>query len=97
MLTTTSRQALALSATLMISVVPAFSQATTPTAEKGHKLSVFATGVTGQYTAPDSIAVFENHIYIAYGDGNDPSGQLPPARAGRLFVRTQASSHPCAL
>jgi hypothetical protein len=74
MLTTTTRQALALSATLMISVVPAFSQASTPTAEKGYKLSVFATGVTGQYTKPDSIAVFENHVYIAYGNGNDPAG-----------------------
>ena len=74
MLTSTMRQALALSATLMITVVPAFSQSGTPTAEKGYKLSVFATSVPGQYTKPDSMAVFENHIYIAYGNGNDPAG-----------------------
>lgn len=74
MVTTTMRQALALCATLMITVVPAFSQSSAPTAEKGYKLSVFATGVAGQYTAPDSIAVFEDHVYIAYGDGNDPTG-----------------------
>jgi hypothetical protein len=78
MFMTTTRQALALSATLsvtlMLIVAPAFSQSSTPKAEKGYKLSVFATGVTGQYTAPDSIAVFENHVYIAYGDGNDPAG-----------------------
>ena len=74
MLTSTMRQALALSATLMITVVPAFSQSSTPTAEKGYKLSVFATSVPGQYTKPDSMAVFENHIYIAYGNGNDPAG-----------------------
>jgi hypothetical protein len=35
---------------------------------------VFATGVPGKYTAPDSIAVFKDHVYIAYGDGNDPTG-----------------------
>jgi lipopolysaccharide assembly outer membrane protein LptD (OstA) len=74
MLTNPMRQALALSTTLMITYVPAFSQASTPTAEKGYKLSVFATSVPGQYTKPDSIAVFENHVYIAYGDGNDPTG-----------------------
>jgi len=74
MLMTRTRQALALSATLMIIVAPALSQSSTPKAEKGYKLSVFATGVTGQYTAPDSIAVFENHVYVAYGDGNDPTG-----------------------
>jgi hypothetical protein len=74
MFMTTTRQALALSATFMLIVAPAFSQSSTPKAEKGYKLSVFATGVTGQYTAPDSIAVFENHVYIAYGDGNDPAG-----------------------
>jgi hypothetical protein len=77
----------------MIAVVRAFSQSTTPTAEKGYKLSVFATGVTGQYTAPDSIAVFENHIYIAYGDGNDPTGAdgksnmvIEYTRTGRRFT-----------
>jgi len=45
-----------------------------PKAVKGYSVSVFATGVKGKYTAPDSIAVLGNHIYIAYGDGNDPAG-----------------------
>ena len=54
-------------------VLPASSQ-TPPTAVKGYSVSVFTKGVTGKYTAPDSIAVLDNHIYIAYGDGNDPAG-----------------------
>jgi hypothetical protein len=59
---------------LLLGVAAAFGQASAPTPVKGYTLSVFSTGVTGQYTAPDSIAVFENHVYIAYGDGNDPTG-----------------------
>src|ERR1700736_3679802 len=74
MSTMSIRQGFALSATLMLTLTPAFSQSATPKAEPGYHLSVFATGVTGQYTAPDSIAVFENHVYIAYGNGNDPTG-----------------------
>src|ERR1700738_518211 len=74
MSTMSIRQGFALSATLMLTLTPAFSQRATPKAEPGYHLSVFATGVTGQYTAPDSIAVFENHVYIAYGNGNDPTG-----------------------
>jgi|HubBroStandDraft_6_1064221.scaffolds.fasta_scaffold11236_3 hypothetical protein len=54
-------------------VLPASSQPA-PTAIKGYSVSVFTTGVTGKYTAPDSIAVLDNHIYIGYGDNNDPAG-----------------------
>lgn len=54
--------------------LPAFGQASAPTPEKGYSLSVFATGVVGKYTAPDSIAVYKDHIYVGYGNGNDPTG-----------------------
>jgi hypothetical protein len=53
-------------------VLPAIAQ--TPTAVKGFSVSVFAKGVTGSYSAPDSIAVVGNHVFIGYGDGNDPGG-----------------------
>ncbi len=69
-----SRNSLVACAAMLLSVAPAFGQANAPTPVKGYKLSVFATGVVGQYTKPDSIAVFEDHVYIAYGDGNDPTG-----------------------
>ncbi|HEY6414262.1 MAG TPA: hypothetical protein VIX42_11285 [Edaphobacter sp.] len=69
-----SRNVLIASAACLLSVAPACGQAGAPTPVKGYTLSVFATGVVGRYTAPDSIAVFKNHVYIAYGDGNDPTG-----------------------
>ena len=51
-----------------------FGQASAPTPERGYSLSVFATGVVGKYTAPDSIAVYQDHVYVGFGDGNDPAG-----------------------
>jgi hypothetical protein len=68
---------LVVSATLALCALalPAGAQSTTPTAEKGYSISVFAKGVAGQYTAPDSLAVTKDHVYIAYGDGNDPTGE----------------------
>ena len=53
-------------------VLPAAAQ--TPTAVKGYTVSVFARGVNGSYSAPDSIAVVGKHVFIGYGDGNDPGG-----------------------
>jgi hypothetical protein len=70
----TSRNALVASAAMLFSVVPAFGQASAPTPVQGYTLSVFATGVVGKYTAPDSLAVYQDHVYIGYGDGNDPAG-----------------------
>jgi hypothetical protein len=55
--------------------VTAAAQPTIPTAEKGYSISVFAKGVVGKYTAPDSLAVIGDHVYIGYGDGNDPTGE----------------------
>jgi hypothetical protein len=69
-----SRNISVLSAALMLTVAPALCQSNTPKAEQGYTLSVFAKSVPGKYTKPDSIAVFEGHVYIAYGDGNDPAG-----------------------
>ncbi len=62
------------SASLLLATLPAFSQSSTPKAEPGYKLSVFASGVTGQYTKPDSIAVLNGYIFIGYGNGNEPAG-----------------------
>ena len=54
-------------------VIPASTQ-TPPQAVKGYSVSVFTKSVTGQYTKPDSNAVLGDHIYIGYGDGNEPAG-----------------------
>ena len=69
------KQLVALSAAIVVaaSIFPASAQSA-PKAEKGYSISVFAKGVTGKYTAPDSIAVLDDHVYIGYGDGNDPAG-----------------------
>ena len=59
-------------ATLAVSgfaVAPAFAQ----TATAPYELSVFATAPKG-FSAPDSIAVLEGHVYVGYGDGNLPDG-----------------------
>ena len=53
--------------------IPAKGQ-TAPKAIPGYSVSVFTMGVSGKYTAPDSIAVLGDRIYIGYGDGNDPGG-----------------------
>jgi hypothetical protein len=73
-----ARKYLAISATIALSSVIATTgsaQSTTPKAEKGYSISVFAKGVVGKYTAPDSLAVMGDHVYIGYGDGNDPTGE----------------------
>lgn len=66
------RFALTMALLLAACVIPASAQS--PTAEKGYSISVFAKGVKGKYTAPDSIAVLRDRIFIGYGDGNDPTG-----------------------
>lgn len=45
-----------------------------PKAIPGYTVKVFATGVNGKFSAPDSIAVLRDHVFIGYGDGNDPAG-----------------------
>ena len=69
-----TRGAILTSIAFLLGITPVFGQASSPTPEPGYTLSVFTTGVTGQYTAPDSIAVYKDHVYIGYGDSNDPTG-----------------------
>jgi hypothetical protein len=53
-----------------ILAAPVFGQ----TATAPYQLSVFA-GVPGNgSTAPDSIAVLGDHVFVGYGDGHDPAG-----------------------
>ncbi len=73
-----SKKALAVAATLALcAFVPMAGAQSTPTpkAEKGYSISVFAKGVKGQYTQPDSLAVTKDRVYIGYGDGNNPTGE----------------------
>lgn len=44
------------------------------TVEKHYSLSVFAKGIPGQFTSPDSIAVTRDRVYVGYGDDHDPAG-----------------------
>jgi len=59
-------------ATLMISgmlAVPVFGQTATPP----YELKVFANAPKG-LSAPDSIAVLGDHVFVGYGDGHLPDG-----------------------
>jgi hypothetical protein len=49
--------------------VPALAQ----TAMSPYQLSVFASAPNGS-SAPDSIAVLRDHVFVGYGDGNAPGG-----------------------
>jgi hypothetical protein len=60
--------------TLGITAVSAFGQTPpTPQTISPYKLTVFATAPAG-LSAPDSIAVLNNHVFVGYGDGNAPDG-----------------------
>jgi len=59
---------------LVLSTLAIPAAAQTPTAVQGYSITVFAKGVTGSYTAPDSLAVLGDHVFIGYGDRNDPGG-----------------------
>jgi hypothetical protein len=60
--------------TLVFSAALAFGQAPpTPHAVSPYKLTVFAKAPAG-LSAPDSIAVLDNHVFVGYGDGNLPDG-----------------------
>ena len=52
--------------------VSVFAQ--TPMPIPGYSVSVFAKGLSGKFSAPDSVAVLKDHVFIGYGDGNDPTG-----------------------
>lgn len=58
----------------LFSAVALSAMGQAPKAIPGYTVSVFAKGVNGQFSAPDSIAVLKNRVFIGYGDGNDPTG-----------------------
>lgn len=61
-------------AILVASTFPVFAQSTaTPQASAPYKLSVFAKAPAG-LSAPDSIAVLHDHVFVGYGDGHAPDG-----------------------
>src|SRR5260370_21570995 len=45
------------------------------TVAKDYCVSVFAKCVSGKFSAPDSLAVTRDRVYIGYGDANDPAGK----------------------
>jgi hypothetical protein len=68
----TSNQRLGLSAALLLST-GALSAIAQPTATKGYNVSVFTVG-NDKYSAPDSIALANGHIFIGYGGPGLPDG-----------------------
>ena len=62
---------LALICCLAITALAAFGQVTPSTP---YTVSVFATGVAGSYTKPDSIAIRGSHIFIGYGNNVSTTG-----------------------
>jgi hypothetical protein len=62
------------SATLALSfavATPVFAQG--PAASAPYQLTVFAKAPAG-LSAPDSIAVLKDHVFVGYGDGHLPDG-----------------------
>jgi hypothetical protein len=60
-------------ATVMVSSVSSIPSALGQVAPAPYELSVFATAPKG-LSAPDSIAVLRDHVFVGYGDGNAPDG-----------------------
>jgi hypothetical protein len=58
-----------------VAASPVFAQtpAPTPQATSPYTLSVFASAPAG-LSAPDDIAVLDDHVFVGYGDGHDPGG-----------------------
>ncbi len=73
-----NRTALTISATLALAAltVPAGAQSSTtaPQAGLGYSVSVFTQGVAGKYSAPDSLAFVNNHVFVGYANGIKPDG-----------------------
>ena len=61
---------LALSAAVLLSTSTLSAQ---PTATKGYSVSVFAVG-NEKFTAPDSIALANGHIFVGFGGAGKPDG-----------------------
>jgi hypothetical protein len=61
------------SAALLLGAIAAPASAQTPTATPPYTVSVFAAAPSG-LSAPDSIAVLGDHVFVGYGDGHAPDG-----------------------
>jgi len=59
--------------TLSLISLRSLAQTSTPTAIPPYKLSVFAKAPAG-LSAPDSIAVLGDHVFVGYGDNHAPDG-----------------------
>jgi hypothetical protein len=62
---------LAVSVATVITCTPAYAAAT---ATPPYVLSIFAAAPGGGRSAPDSIAVLGDHVFVGYGDGHLPDG-----------------------
>jgi len=58
---------------ISLSSVANVAHASSPQAVSPYKLTVFATAPSG-LSAPDSVAVLDNHVFVGYGDGHAPDG-----------------------
>jgi hypothetical protein len=63
----------ALAVLIMGGTATASALTQTPTAAPPYSLAVFATAPAG-LSAPDSIAVLGDHVFVGYGDGHAPDG-----------------------
>ena len=59
--------------TIVLLNIAGVAQSSTPQAVSPYQLSVFATAPAG-LSAPDSIAVLGDHVFVGYGDGHAPDG-----------------------
>lgn len=57
--------------TLVLTSAVAFTQVN---AAVPYTVSTFATSVPGIYTAPDSIAVLDGHVFVGYGNNVSTTG-----------------------
>jgi hypothetical protein len=57
----------------MVAPVFAHQTSTASQAVSPYTLSVFASAPAG-LSAPDDIAVLDDHVFVGYGDGHDPGG-----------------------
>src|ERR1017187_7117746 len=71
-------------------LLTALSVAAQVTPSATYTVSTFATGVAGVYSAPDSIALLDGHIFIGYGNGIAPDG--PTARAAQSSNTSKSST-----
>lgn len=87
----TAKQVLGLSAVLLLST-SALSASAQVTATQGYKVSVFAVG-NDKYTAPDSIALANGHIFIGYGGPGLPDGSDGKSSYILEYTMTGAQVH----